>query len=97
MPKEEDIHRVQAIVHGYVQGVGFRYFVLEMARRLELVGWVHNLSDGSVETVAEGKKEAIDEFLASLEQGPRGARVSKLETSWQPPSREFRSFSVRLF
>jgi acylphosphatase len=80
-----------------VQGVGFRYFVLEEARRLEVGGWVRNLSEGTVETVAEGPLEALEQLLAALERGPRNARVSEVKASWDDPTGEFRSFNVRLF
>jgi acylphosphatase len=90
-------YRLRAVVHGLVHGVGFRYFVLEVARQLELGGWVRNLSDGSVEVVAEGPRESLEEFLAAVERGPRNARVSEVQTWWQEPTDEFRSFNVRLF
>jgi len=90
-------YRLHAVVHGLVHGVGFRYFVLEAARQLELGGWVRNLSDGSVEAVAEGPRESLEELLAAVERGPRNAQVSEVETWWEEPTGEFRSFNVRLF
>ena len=65
----------RAIVTGRVQGVGYRFFAERAARDLELSGWVRNLPDGSVETVAEGEEEAIARYFDRLRQGPRGARV----------------------
>ena len=67
-----------AIVTGRVQGVGYRFFAERAARELGVRGWVRNLSDGSVEAVAEGDEEAIGRFLARLRQGPRGSRVESL-------------------
>ena len=64
----------RAIVTGRVQGVGYRFFAERAARDLELRGWVRNLPDGSVETVAEGEEEAIARYFDRLRQGPRGAR-----------------------
>jgi acylphosphatase len=58
-----------------VQGVGYRFFAERVARELEVRGWVRNLPDGSVETVAEGEEEAITRYFERLRQGPRGARV----------------------
>ncbi len=62
-------------VRGRVQGVGFRWFARESARRLGLAGWVRNCADGSVEAAASGPDEAIAQFLALLRRGPDGARV----------------------
>jgi acylphosphatase len=58
-----------------VQGVGFRWFVLREAHRLELHGWVTNLPDGSVEVVAEGTEARLGELEAALKRGPSVARV----------------------
>lgn len=69
---------LHVIVHGRVQGVGFRWFARTEARRLGLAGWVRNLPDGTVEMRASG----IAQFLAALEQaiqrGPEGASVTKI-------------------
>jgi acylphosphatase len=64
-----------AVVKGRVQGVGFRWFAERVARELGVRGWVRNLSDGSVETVAEGDDSAVAAYLARLERGPHGSRV----------------------
>ena len=69
----------RAVVHGVVQGVGFRYFAHRAARELGIRGWVRNRPDGSVETVAEGDEGAVAEYLARLERGPAGARVERIE------------------
>lgn len=66
-------------VIGVVQGVGFRWFVRERARRLGLAGWVRNLADGSVEVAASGEAKQIDLLREELQRGPRGAAVEKLE------------------
>jgi acylphosphatase len=65
----------RAIVTGRVQGVGYRFFAERAARECDVRGWVRNLPDGSVETVAEGEEEAIARYFDRLRQGPRGARV----------------------
>ena len=66
-------------VVGVVQGVGFRWFVRERARRLDLAGWVRNLGDGSVEVAAAGDAGQIDLLRAELQRGPAGAIVDRLE------------------
>jgi acylphosphatase len=65
-------------VAGLVQGVGFRWFVRERARRLGLSGWVRNLPDGSVEVVAEGDHAQLDLLRSELQRGPSGASVSEI-------------------
>jgi acylphosphatase len=87
--------RLHAVVRGRVQGVSFRYYTLMAAQQLELTGWVANRWDGAVETVAEGPREALDEFLAFLNQGPPSAMVQRVDPEWQNPTGEFRSFLVR--
>ena len=66
-------------VTGVVQGVGFRWFVREQARRLGLAGWVRNLPDGSVEVAASGDEGQIALLRQELQRGPRGAEVDQLE------------------
>lgn len=68
-----------ALLRGRVQGVGFRYAARERARRLGLVGWVRNLSDGRVELHAQGESTSIEEFESWLAAGPPGAVVEALE------------------
>jgi acylphosphatase len=70
--------RVRVEVIGAVQGVGFRWFAREAARRLDLAGWVRNRDDGSVEITVEGDDAAVERFLTQVERGPRGARVDEL-------------------
>jgi acylphosphatase len=62
-----------------VQGVGFRWFVRERARRLGLAGWVRNLADGSVEVAAEGDEPQVELLRSELQKGPSGARVKAVE------------------
>jgi acylphosphatase len=66
-------------ISGRVQGVGFRWFVREEARRLGLSGWVTNLPDGGVEVAAGGEASSLQRLRAALAVGPSGADVSLLE------------------
>lgn len=72
--------RVHLEVTGRVQGVGFRWFVRERARRLGLAGWVRNQEDGSVEIVAEGDDAAIDMLGTALRAGPPGSSVENVRS-----------------
>jgi acylphosphatase len=87
--------RLDATVHGRVQGVGFRYYVIRQAARFDLTGWVANEPDGSVRCVAEGPRAALDALLEALEQGPAGAFVDRVSTGWGPATGGFSSFDVR--
>lgn len=73
-------------VTGMVQGVGFRWFVRERARRLGLAGWVRNLPDGSVEIAAAGDDPQLELLRGELVRGPSGAAVDVLEDLGEPPS-----------
>ncbi|HEY0713645.1 MAG TPA: acylphosphatase [Polyangia bacterium] len=76
--------RLYARVTGRVQGVGFRATTISVARRLALAGWVRNLPSGDVELEAEGPRVALEELLAFLAIGPRGARVDGVFPEWLP-------------
>jgi acylphosphatase len=69
------VTRVHLEIGGKVQGVGFRWFVREAARRAGLAGWVRNRADGRVEIAAAGTEPAIAAFLTAARTGPPGARV----------------------
>src|SRR5688572_33174665 len=66
------------VVSGRVQGVGFRYFTQDTARREGVTGWVRNLPDGRVEALVEGDAEAVTRVERALRTGPRGARVDRV-------------------
>jgi acylphosphatase len=86
--------RRRLVVRGLVQGVGFRYAVVERARGRGLSGWVRNLPDGSVEAVLEGEREAVDALVRFCESGPRGAEVDRVEVADEPVE-GLAGFSVR--
>jgi len=92
---EAQDQRLHALVIGRVQGVGFRYYVMGAAGDLGLRGWVRNRRDGSVEIVAEGKKEKLSELLRVLQRGSRSSTVTEVKEQWLENSGEFHGFSVR--
>jgi acylphosphatase len=87
--------RLHAVVEGYVQGVGFRAFVIEQARKIGVTGWVRNRWDTSVEVCAEGERSALERLLAALQRGPSAAYVREVHVDWQTASGEFKDFRVR--
>jgi acylphosphatase len=87
--------RLEAVVHGRVQGVSFRYYTRKRARELNLTGYVRNQPDGTVEVVAEGGRPALESLLAFLHEGPGAAFVTQVDTRWRPPSGDLFHFEVR--
>jgi acylphosphatase len=67
------------IIHGHVQGVGYRYWAETEAMRLGLDGWVRNRLDSTVELVAAGPPAAVAEFVEACHTGPRAARVTSVQ------------------
>ena len=76
------------VVGGRVQGVGFRWFVRNAARALELAGRVRNLPDGRVEACFEGAADAVDRMVAWCRHGPAQASVTGIEVFEEPPRGE---------
>ncbi len=87
--------QLHAIVHGHVQGVSFRYYTRDMALDLDLTGWVRNVPDGTVEVMAVGSREALDQFAEWLNHGPSGAWVSDVRVDWIDHPQVFTSFDIR--
>lgn len=93
----DDLARLRAVVTGNVQGVNFRYYTQRRARDLGVAGWIRNLPDGSVETVAEGRRPALDRLAEFLRVGPPAAQVTEVQLSWGQATGEFAGFDVRYF
>ena len=95
LPQMQDTQRLLAIVHGDVQGVGFRYSVMREARRLKLTGYAQNLSDGSVRVEAEGRREDLDQLERYLRVGPPMASVASVQADRTPSSGGFDGFVAK--
>ena len=80
---------------GRVQGVGFRYFALDAARRDGLHGYVTNNDDGTVEAVAEGEAEAVERFERALRRGPSRSRVQHVTVDDMQPDMKATGFEIR--
>ena len=87
--------RLEAVIRGRVQGVGFRWFVTTEGQHLGLSGWVANRNDGSVHLVAEGERADLDRLAERLSIGPAGARVDDVRLRWLPAAGMPQGFTVR--
>ena len=81
-------------VSGWVQGVFYRWNAKELAKELRLNGWVRNLPDGRVEAVFEGEKREVEQIIDWCKNGPPGARVSRVDVTWEDPREEPGGFRI---
>jgi acylphosphatase len=82
------------IVHGRVQGVGFRYFVQHVGTRLGLTGNVCNCADSTVEIVVEGTSNKLEEFVDLVKKGPSLAWIERVDVHDIPPTGDYSSFHI---
>jgi acylphosphatase len=87
--------RVHLTIDGLVQGVAFRAYTEEEARRLGVQGWVRNLPDGRVEAEAEGERSAVEALVAWCRHGPPAARVEAVQASWSAYRGDLGTFTTR--
>lgn len=86
--------KVQVIYSGRVQGVGFRFTAIHLAKEFNATGWVRNLPNGDVEVVAEADNKSLTQFLNSLEDRMSGYIQAK-DISWSESKNEFSAFDIR--
>jgi acylphosphatase len=87
--RQDQVLQLQTIrlrISGRVQGIGFRDALRDEALRLGVTGWVRNLADGRVESVAQGKPDDLAALLEWARRGPPAARVERVECG--PPAAE---------
>ena len=87
--------RAHVWVTGRVQNVGFRAFVLECGSRAGLTGWVRNVGYDQVETVAEGPRAKVEQFIQDVRTGPRASHVDEARVEWETPTGETGYFDVK--
>ena len=88
------MERVHLIIHGMVQGVFFRAHTRAMGERLGLAGRAINRPDGTVEAVAEGPRDRLEEFVQWCHRGPEMARVDRVEVSWEEATDKLSGFHI---
>lgn len=91
MDPEIELH---AIFQGSVQGVGFRWQILDHAKAYRLKGTVKNLLNGAVEVVAQGSKEDLENFLRTVQEDPGGARIEHVKCHYRNPTSSFSDFRI---
>jgi acylphosphatase len=93
------ITRAHLFIFGDVTGVGYRSWTVRKATKLDLTGWVRNVTKGEVEAVIEGEKNRIEEMIEMFRKGPDVAWVQKIDVEWGNLSasggREFERFQIR--
>jgi acylphosphatase len=77
--------RRRVVVHGRVQGVGFRYSLARAADTRRVAGWAGNRADGTLEAAFEGEPEAVESLVRFCHEGPRGAEVERVEVFEEEP------------
>jgi len=82
------------LIRGEVQGVGYRFFAQRVAARHQVVGYVKNLADGTVEAVVEGSREAVDALKNDLAIGPKFSNVEQVEEQVIEPTGSYIHFRV---
>ena len=87
--------RAHLFVSGRVQGVSYRWFVLDIANTLNLAGWVKNLPDTRVEAVFEGIREEIEKAILQCRQGPPASRVADIDMTWENGIEGLVDFEIR--
>ena len=86
--------RVHLIISGDVHGVGFRAWIKQEADALDIVGWVKNREDQTVEVVAEGEEQNLKTLIERCGKGPDVAWVEDVQIDWQDYGDEFSDFEV---
>ena len=88
MPPIGDVTTVRLLISGRVQGVWYRGWTVDQARKRNLAGWVRNITDGTVEALVNGPKSDVDDLIAACHKGPPAARVDEVDVSViDPPGR----------
>lgn len=90
----EDMIRAHTFIEGRVQGVFFREWTKNEARKLNLNGYVKNLNDGRVEAIFEGSKDNIKKILSKCRKGPKLSKPTNVEFTLEKASYEFEDFKI---
>jgi acylphosphatase len=84
----DEFTHLRVKIEGQVQGVGYRDFVVDMAMRMGVRGWIRNRSDGTVEALVSGKNNDVERLIGQMTLGPKGARVASYELHRAEPANQ---------
>ena len=87
------VERASVVFRGEVQGVGFRFRTIRIAEKYTITGCVKNLTDGTVQLIAEGDRPEVTAFLSNVEQ-EMSFFIRQRTTDWQPATGEFQGFGI---
>jgi acylphosphatase len=87
--------KASIIVQGLVQGVGYRFFTVDMARKYKIKGYARNLPDGNVEVIAEGNQGMLNDFVKQLKIGPHSSKVTAIDVKWSEQEYGYTDFNIR--
>ncbi|MTH53586.1 acylphosphatase [Bacillus mangrovi] len=87
--------RVKFLLHGHVQGVGFRYYAQTKAAEHSMKGWARNLESGSVEIAAEGETRQVEAFMEEMKKGSPLAVVEEFEQSEYEGKEQLKAFKIK--
>jgi acylphosphatase len=87
--------QAHVFISGSVQGVGYRYFVKQNARKLGITGWVRNTEDGGVEAMLQGDEKIIEQMIAICKKGPFMSEVTQIGFEWETTEEELTDFTIR--
>ena len=87
--------KTHLFISGYVQGVGFRWYVQRLAQGMNLCGFVKNLRDGRVEVVAEGNENSVEEFLKGLKEGSFEDGIEEIKKTEEKYAGEYPDFRIK--
>jgi len=85
---DDEFTHLRVRVEGQIQGVGYRDFVVDMATRMGVQGWIRNRSDGTVEALVSGKNSDVKRLIGQMTLGPKGARVTSYELHRAEPANQ---------
>ena len=90
-----ELASAHVVISGYVQGVGYRWWVMRKAKEYDLKGYVRNLYDGEVEVEVEGNRFLIIDFVKELKIGPTSASVTGADVRWSKYQGKYKGFEIK--
>ncbi|AKQ57883.1 MULTISPECIES: acylphosphatase [Bordetella] len=91
--QDPHIETVFVVVHGKVQGVGYRHATVRRAHLVGATGWVQNMEDGTVQAMVQGTPDQVDQMLEWMRRGPPAAVVTELESRRDDTERRYKHFA----